>query len=172
MLWELQYQIRIGDNTFDKIRVFEAEDIKEAEKKAHLWCKDYYGQPDEENDSIDCDNYEFECGCISVTIKIIREIDKGEWKEEQFKNALIENHMLLLPDKPTACPCREMYETISKLDYNGSHNDVMKILVKFEDVDYPLSRSEEEADVKNPDPDSYYCHLCGEFLYREEKTNG
>ncbi len=100
MLWELNYQIRIGDSVFDKIRVFEADDQKEADMKAHLWCKDYYGHADDKNEDIECDCYEFECGCIALTIKIIREIpDKQKWMEQQFEDMTIKNHMILLPEE-------------------------------------------------------------------------
>ncbi len=88
-LWELQYQIRISENTFDKVRIYEAENQEEADKKAHLWCKDYYGNPDEKNDSQDVEHYEFQCGCIAITIQIVKEIEKEAWKEEQFKFAFV-----------------------------------------------------------------------------------
>ncbi len=100
MFYELIYEIRPRGLTFEKMRVFEAEDEKEAKQIAHLWCKDYYGKPNERNEDIDVEHYEFQCGCIAITIKVIKEIeDKQEWLEEHWRYMLIERHMVLLPEK-------------------------------------------------------------------------
>ena len=83
-LYEFQFSVRQGDLTFNFTDLLEAEDDKDADRKAHIWCCDFYGDKGEKTD----DNvYEFQCGCIALTINSIKEVDKEAWKEEQYKFA-------------------------------------------------------------------------------------
>ncbi len=79
-LYELKFQVRHGEMEFYFVELFNAENDKEANRKAHVWCRDFY----EEGEILDENSYEFCCGDLIITIKSVREIDKEEWKEEQY----------------------------------------------------------------------------------------
>ena len=87
-LYEIIFQARHGEHTFDFLHLYKAKNDEDANKLAHKWCCDFYGGVSEK---LDENSYEFQGGCIILTIKTVREVDKEKWKEEQFEKSLIRN---------------------------------------------------------------------------------
>ncbi len=80
-LYELKFKVRHGEFISDFTELYEAKDDDDANRKAHVYCCGFYGG---DSEKLDENSYEFDCGCVILTIDCVREVEKEAWKEEQF----------------------------------------------------------------------------------------
>ena len=81
-VYELKFTVRHGEYCFNFMNLLEAKDDEDAQHLAHLYCCDFYGEGEKEDENI----YTFHAGCLALTINSVEEVtDKEAWKEDQYK---------------------------------------------------------------------------------------
>lgn len=83
-LWEVEFTVKCGEHEQDYATLFEADNYDQAERMAHIYCSNFYG---DDGQKLIGDSYSFDDGCVRLTMNVLREVDKEEWKEKHYKKA-------------------------------------------------------------------------------------